>query len=119
LQGAGLATAVRPRAPGQRHQARAAVHRRGVVHVVGQRTDGGDIPETGFGTVPAAVPVAVRVRGPVGGAATGSRGRGPGRVQPDVRLRFRLLRVAEERVLLRPRRPPEPDVRVPVRTRVA
>lgn len=94
------------------------MHGQGVVHVVRGRADGGDLPETGLGAVPAAVPVALRVRGPVGGTAPGAGGRGAGRVQPLVRRRFRVLQVAQERVLLRPRWPPEPDVRVPVRARV-
>jgi len=119
LQGTGVAQAVRPRVAGQRHQARAAVRGQGVVHVVGGRADGGNLPETRFGAVPVAVPVTVRVRRPVGRTAAGTGGRGTGGVQPGVRLRFRVLRVPEERVLLRPGRPPESDVRVPVRARVA
>lgn len=118
LQGTRPTAALRPRVTGQRHQARATVRGQGVVHVVGRRADSGDLPEAGLGTVPAPVPVAVRVRGPVGGEAAGARGRGPGGVQPNVRHRFRVLRVAKERVLLRAGRPPEPDVRVPVRARI-
>lgn len=119
MQGTRPAAVVRPRAAGQRHQARAAVHGSGIVHVVRERADRGNLSETGLGAVPAAVHVALRVRRPVGGTATGARGRGADRVQPRVRRRFRVLRVAEKRVLLRPRRPPEPDVRVSVHARVA
>jgi len=73
LQGTRPTAALRPRVTRQRHQARAAVRGSGVVHVVGRRADGGDLPEAGLGSVPAPVPVAVRVRGPVGGAAAGAR----------------------------------------------
>lgn len=110
---------MRPRAAGQRHQTRATVHGPGIVHVVRGRAHGGNLFETGLGAVPTAVSVALRVRRSVGGTATGSGGRGTGRVQPRVHGRFRVLRLAEERVLLRPRRPSELDVRVPVHARVA
>lgn len=108
---------MRSRTARQRDATRAPVLGQRVVHVVRQRAHGGDLPETGLGAVPAAVPVAVRVRGPIGGAASGAGRRGAGRVQPRVHGRRRPVRVAEERVLLRPRRSPEPDVRVHVRSR--
>jgi len=40
LQGTRPTAALRPRVTRQRHQARAAVRGRGVVHVVGRRADG-------------------------------------------------------------------------------
>lgn len=119
MQGTRAAAAVRPRSVGQRHATRAPVHGPGVVHVVRGRADRRDLLETGLSAVPVTVPVTVRVRGPVGRTTPGARGSGTGGVQPRVRHRLRVLRVAQKRVLLRARRPPEPNVRVPVRARVA